>query len=204
MTIANAASRSKTATANAIESTEAASAALDMMTRDLRSAGYHADIYWLAAPQPPIAYIDSLQVLMNADFVSTYPNYPNPLFAAADTIPWWPQAYNPAGNPPFPSPGPPDPRSSTPRGRDRPLDAGRDQRRRGERRRHGRSEWHRRSTHRQPERLHLGAPGVRRLGRQRGWQQRRRAPARGTRAEAGRQRAADVPGVSGGPEHAVD
>src|SRR6185369_7554528 len=93
MTIMNAASRSKTATANAIESTEAASAALAMMTRDLRSAGYHADIYWL-------------QVLMNADFVSTYPNYPNPAFAAADTIPWWPQAYNPAGNPkPFPLTG---------------------------------------------------------------------------------------------------
>ena len=100
MTIMNAASRSKTATANAIESTEAASAALAMMTRDLRSAGYHADIYWLAAPQPPIAYIDSLQVLMNADFVSLAPS------AAADTIPWQPQAYNPAGNPkPFPLTG---------------------------------------------------------------------------------------------------
>jgi len=100
MTIMNAASRSKTATANSIESTEAASAALDMMTRDLRSAGYHADIYWLAAPQPPIAYIDSMQVLLNADFVSLAPS------AAADTIPWQPQAYNPAGNPkPFPLTG---------------------------------------------------------------------------------------------------
>ena len=97
MTIMNAASRSKVSTNNQIESTEAASAALDMMTRDLRSAGYHADLNWIASPQPPIAYIDSMQVLMCADFTSSTPS------AAADTIPYAPLAYNPAGAPnPFP------------------------------------------------------------------------------------------------------
>src|SRR5262245_26515415 len=68
LVILKAAQRSKTTTSNQLEASQAARAALDMMSRDLRSAGYHADIDWLAAPQPPIAYIDSLQVLINADF----------------------------------------------------------------------------------------------------------------------------------------
>src|SRR5688572_6880085 len=67
MTVLQAAQRSKTQTSNQIEASQAARAAMDLMTRDLRSAGYGADLYWLAAPQPAIAYIDSLQVLINAN-----------------------------------------------------------------------------------------------------------------------------------------
>src|SRR5262245_8275388 len=93
MAVMNAANRSKTATMNQIESTEAASAALDMLTRDLRSAGYGADLDYAASPQPSIAYIDSMQVLMCANF-QPYPD---------DTIPKPPLAYNPAGVPkPYP------------------------------------------------------------------------------------------------------
>jgi prepilin-type N-terminal cleavage/methylation domain-containing protein len=96
MTILNAANKSKTQTTNLIESTESAAVALEMLTRDLRSAGYGADLDWVAAPQPPIAYIDSMQVLLNANFLP----FPD------DTIPRSPLAYNPAGAPtPFPLEG---------------------------------------------------------------------------------------------------
>src|SRR5881296_3547879 len=53
-------SRSKTSTANSLESTQAARAVLDMIARDLRSAGFGVDRDWAALPQPPIAYIDSM------------------------------------------------------------------------------------------------------------------------------------------------
>ena len=59
-------SKSKAATANRIESAQGARAALDMMAADLRSAGYGADRDYLT-PQPQIAYIDSTQVLINAN-----------------------------------------------------------------------------------------------------------------------------------------
>ena len=91
--VMNEASRSKTATSNNIESVQAARGALDLISRDLRSAGYGADLYWLASPQPPIAYVDSMQVLINANF-SPWPD---------DTVPKPPLAYNPVGFPrPFP------------------------------------------------------------------------------------------------------
>lgn len=93
MSVMYAAQRSKTTTTNNIESAQSARAALDMMSRDLRSAGYGADITYSPTPQPPIAYIDSLQVLINGNF-SPWPD---------DTVPKSPLAYNPAGNPkPFP------------------------------------------------------------------------------------------------------
>jgi prepilin-type N-terminal cleavage/methylation domain-containing protein len=93
LVIMKAAARSKTETGNQIEASQAARVALDMMSRDLRSAGYHADLDYLAAPQPPIAYIDSMQVLINADFQP----------GTGDTVPQPPLAYNPAGNPrPYP------------------------------------------------------------------------------------------------------
>ena len=41
-----AAQRSKTSTSNQIEASQAARVALDMMSRDLRSAGYGADRYF--------------------------------------------------------------------------------------------------------------------------------------------------------------
>jgi prepilin-type N-terminal cleavage/methylation domain-containing protein len=92
MTVMYAAQRSKTATSNRIESVQGARIALDMLTRDLRSAGYGADLDYAAAPQPPIAYIDSLQVLINAN-LSPWPD------ALPDQIMGGPQAYGPAGWP---------------------------------------------------------------------------------------------------------
>ncbi len=84
-------SRSKVATANAIESTQAARVGLEMMARDLRSAGYGADRSYPGTPQPAVAYIDSMQVLLCADFSGGFS-------APRDTT-----AYNPAGNPkPYP------------------------------------------------------------------------------------------------------
>ena len=84
-------SRSKVSTSNSVESVQSARVAVDMMSRDLRSAGYGADLDWVAAPQQPIAYIDSLQVLMCADLSGGFA-------APRDTV-----AYDPAGNPkPFP------------------------------------------------------------------------------------------------------
>ena len=88
MSVMYAAQRSKTSTANSIESSQAARAAIDLMSRDLRSAGFGADLYFVP-PQPPIAYIDSMQVLINANF-SPWPD---------DTVPRSPLAYNPAGLP---------------------------------------------------------------------------------------------------------
>ena len=92
MTVMFAAQRSKTSTTNRVESTQGARVAIDMLARDLRSAGFGADLDWLAAPQPPIAYIDSLQVLISANL------YPWP-----DSLPGKPlgvpQAYQPTGWP---------------------------------------------------------------------------------------------------------
>ncbi len=98
MGIMYAAQRSKTATANQMEASQAARVALDMLTRDLRSAGYGADLDWLTQPQPPIAYIDSMQVLINAN-LTPFPD---------DTVPKPPLAYIPTGTPkPFPLNGTP-------------------------------------------------------------------------------------------------
>ena len=91
MTVMYAAQRSKTLTANRIESVQGARIALDMLGRDLRSAGYGADMD-AVPPQPPIAYIDSLQVLINANL------YPWP-DALPDQLKVPPQAYDPAGWP---------------------------------------------------------------------------------------------------------
>src|SRR5678816_1857060 len=61
-------SRSKTATAQRIESAQGARVALDMMASDLRSAGYGVDNSIVGfTPQTPIAYIDSTQVLLCAN-----------------------------------------------------------------------------------------------------------------------------------------
>jgi prepilin-type N-terminal cleavage/methylation domain-containing protein len=95
MTVMYTASRSKTSTSNRVESAQAARVAMDLIANDLRSAGYRADLDWTAQPQPPIAYIDSLQVLMNANLL------PYPDTAAAG--PRSPLAYAPTGSPkPFP------------------------------------------------------------------------------------------------------
>lgn len=96
MTVIYAAQKSKTSTSNRVESAQAARIALDMMTRDLRSAGYGADQTYLALPQPPIAYIDSLQVLLNANMAPQIDSLPGMLPAP-------PAAYLPTGSPrPYP------------------------------------------------------------------------------------------------------
>ena len=97
------ASHSKQASMNLAESTQAARVASDLIARDLRSAGYGADLDYTSRPQPPIAYIDSLQVLINEN-IRPYPDSPTGghLF---------PLAYNPAsaaaGGNPFPLVGTP-------------------------------------------------------------------------------------------------
>lgn len=91
MTVIYAAQRSKVATSNRLESTQSARIAMDMLTRDLRSAGYGADLDY-GTPQPPIAYIDSLQVLINANLYP-WPDAPPGLPVGV------PQAYQPTGWP---------------------------------------------------------------------------------------------------------
>lgn len=88
-TVMSLASRSKTSTANGIEATEAGRVAMDMMARDLRSAGYGADRDNAASAQPPIAYVDSLQVLINENLDP----YPDTLAVRRGS----PQAYDPSG-----------------------------------------------------------------------------------------------------------
>lgn len=83
------ASRSKTSTANQVESLQAARSTLGMIVSDLRSAGYNADRDW-PQPQRPIAYVDSVELLINANLA------PYPDGAAPHTAP---QAYDPVGVP---------------------------------------------------------------------------------------------------------
>ena len=84
------ASRSRTATVNQMESMQSVRAGLDLMTRDLRSAGYGADLDYTSQPQPGIAYVDSMEVLINAN-LQPYPDN------VSDHTP--PLAYDPAGTP---------------------------------------------------------------------------------------------------------
>ncbi len=103
MTVMYAAQRSKTSTANRVESAQGARIAIDMMARDLRSAGYGADLDPIVGvpSQPPIAYIDSLQVLINAN-LSPWPD----ALPSVQVGP--PQAYQPTGAPrPYPLNGTP-------------------------------------------------------------------------------------------------
>lgn len=82
-------SNSKTTTMAQMESDHAARAALEMITRDLRSAGYGAD-FDHATPQPGIAYVDSAQVIIAANF-HPYPD--------SSATPGLPLAYNPSASP---------------------------------------------------------------------------------------------------------
>ena len=87
-TVMYTAARSKAATANRIESSQGGRVALDLLARDLRSAGYGADNDY-STPQPPIAYIDSTQVLINENMLP----YPD----TTGNGPSAPLALNPAG-----------------------------------------------------------------------------------------------------------
>lgn len=82
-------SRSKTSSVNSIESSQSARIATDMIARDLRSAGYGADLT-AATPQRPIAYIDSLELIVNEN-IKPYPD--------SSAVHGWPLAYNPATAP---------------------------------------------------------------------------------------------------------
>src|SRR5258705_6213786 len=94
-TVIYTAARSKTSSSNGIEASQGARVAMDMISRDLRSAGYGADLDYAINPQPPIAYIDAMQVLISEN-VDPYPDTTGGVHAA-------PQAYVPTGNPrPFP------------------------------------------------------------------------------------------------------
>jgi hypothetical protein len=87
------ASRSKMLTTNNLESTEAARIASDMIGRDLRAAGYGADI-GSSPKQLPIAYVDSLEIIVNEN-QNPYPD--------SSAVRGFPLAYNPNTNPrPFP------------------------------------------------------------------------------------------------------
>jgi prepilin-type N-terminal cleavage/methylation domain-containing protein len=82
-------SRSRTTTMNQLESTQAAGAAVDMIARDVRSAGYDVDADATPTPQPPIAYIDSLELIISENLVP----YPD------NATPQPPLAYDPVGAP---------------------------------------------------------------------------------------------------------
>jgi|GEM_PF-6226240 len=81
-------SRSKVAATNLVESSQAARLAVDMLARDLRTAGYGADLDATPA-QPPIAYVDSTEILINTN-LSPWPE---------GDVPAPPLAYDPAGTP---------------------------------------------------------------------------------------------------------
>src|SRR5512132_1130399 len=94
MAVIYAAMRSRTGTANRMESVQAARAAVDMMARDLRSAGYGADLTYPVTPQPAIAYIDSQEVILCSNIDRDIKAYepagapqPRPLQASAWTPP---------------------------------------------------------------------------------------------------------------------
>lgn len=80
-TIIYGAARSRTTTSNSLDASQLTRVAVDLIARDLRQAGYGRDYDNVGLPQPPIAYIDSMQVLISANMDTTV------------------KAYNPAGNP---------------------------------------------------------------------------------------------------------
>lgn len=87
-TVMFSAARSKGTSANSVESVQAARVAMEMMAKDIRSAGYNTDLYQ-AMPQQPFAYVDSLEIIINENL---YP-YNNPSATLE------PQAYSPTASP---------------------------------------------------------------------------------------------------------
>lgn len=83
--------RSKMSTSNAVETSQSARMALEMMARDLRSAGYGVDRDYVLQPQTPIAYIDSTQVLINENLSP----FPDSTTAGGVPVHGAPLAYNP-------------------------------------------------------------------------------------------------------------
>jgi len=81
--------KSKQTTSQRIESEQGARAALDLMARDIRTAGYGADRDW-AVPQPAIAYVDSMEIILSENELP---------FPDNGTGPIAPLAYNPTATP---------------------------------------------------------------------------------------------------------
>lgn len=82
--------RNRDKTAYRSETTQAARAAMDLIARDLRSAGYGVDMD-AATPQPAIAYVDSAEIIL----CQNQQPFPDTLSVG----PQVPQAYQPTGNP---------------------------------------------------------------------------------------------------------
>jgi prepilin-type N-terminal cleavage/methylation domain-containing protein len=80
--------KSKQRTTQRIESEQGARAAVDLMARDIRSAGY-GDDRDNATPQPAIAYVDQQEIIVSENQLP-YPDLAGPTA---------PLAYNPAGAP---------------------------------------------------------------------------------------------------------
>ena len=82
-------SHNKQRTAHLLEAQQGARAAMDLMVRDIRTAGYGADMD-NATPQPAITYIDSAEIILSENQLP-FPANPNG--------PTAPLAYNPASTP---------------------------------------------------------------------------------------------------------
>lgn len=81
--------RNKQGTMHRIEAQQGARAALDLMARDIRSAGYGVDLDY-SIPQPAIAYVDSVELVLCQN------QLPFPDGASGPTAPL---AYNPGSTP---------------------------------------------------------------------------------------------------------
>lgn len=81
--------KNKQRTAHMIEAQQGARAAMDLMARDIRSAGYGADAEY-PTPQPAIAYIDAQEIILSQN-QAPYPD--------GNTGPGVPLAYSPSGSP---------------------------------------------------------------------------------------------------------
>ncbi|MCE9627008.1 MAG: FG-GAP-like repeat-containing protein, partial [Candidatus Eisenbacteria bacterium] len=85
--------KNKQETAANVEAQQTARAAMDLMARDIRSAGYGTDQDY-GTPQPAIAYVDSAQIILSQNQLPYPDNGTGPLA---------PLAYNPTSDPkPFP------------------------------------------------------------------------------------------------------
>ena len=84
-------SRARQSASERLASEQTARAALEFMTRDIRSAGYGADLSYPGAPQPAIAYVDSTQIILSENISP----WPDTLSARRLS----PQAYSPSGSP---------------------------------------------------------------------------------------------------------
>ena len=90
-----AASHSKSTTTSLVEASQGSRVALALVAKDVRSAGYGADLTYPGAAQPSIAYVDSQEIILSEN-TSPYPDTTN-------NTPRGPLAYNPAASPrPFP------------------------------------------------------------------------------------------------------